>query len=366
MEARLRAAPNRVYQELDPLTEWVAEEACDTLLLHLPGFKKEQLRVQLTTSRNLIISGERQLRDNTWSRFRKELPVSANCDVNSMSAKYELGILFIRQPKLITPAENQDREKPVTEAPKPLKPLYEPEPRKKVTEEASQKPAPAPTPATRSNGDATESPTAKKVPEKTLEKEKDPKSTDGERRKSAELGTASEKSSEKEKTDAEVVSGKAAKEERSAGSAAKNGKKQVSESVNEATKEDGLTREVDDGRKTALGSDTNAVGGTAAKLKMPRKMINLVLYTLIALGLGFYVANSVREFQAHNNPLVITDGQHYSALRKVHIWNACVHSDSVTKQVNPPPTTNVATNNHHFDSYIASNKHHFTTEPLPK
>ncbi|KAK3036166.1 hypothetical protein RJ639_029903 [Escallonia herrerae] len=301
MEARLRAAPNRVYDEFDPLTEWVAEEACDTLLLHLPGFKKEQLRVQLTSSRNLIISGERQLRDNTWRRFRKEVSISANCDVNSISAKYEDGLLFIRQPKLITPAENQDREKSVTETPKPLQPLYEPEPRKKVTEEASQKPAPAPTPAARSNGDATESPAPKKVPEKTLEKEKDPKSTDGERRKSAELGTASENSSEEEKTDAEVVSGRTAKEERSAGRTAENGKKQVTESVNEATKADGLTREVDDGRKTALGGDTKVVGGIAAKLKMPRKMINLVLATLMVLGLGFYVANSVRSWRKAKN-----------------------------------------------------------------
>ncbi|XP_076959445.1 uncharacterized protein LOC143635509 [Bidens hawaiensis] len=105
----------RVYQDFEPSMEWVPEDDSDTLLVYLPGFAKEQLRVQLR-SINLIISGERKLQQNTWSRFRVEFPVSANCDLNKISAKLEGHILFVRQPKLITPAPKVPaEEKPADE-----------------------------------------------------------------------------------------------------------------------------------------------------------------------------------------------------------------------------------------------------------
>lgn len=82
------------------------------------------MRVQLR-ARNLIISGERKLNQNTWSRFRVEFPVSGYCDLNKISAKFEGNILFVRQPKLITPAPKQEEPKPTTpkqEEPKPEEP----------------------------------------------------------------------------------------------------------------------------------------------------------------------------------------------------------------------------------------------------
>nr|XP_043622677.1 inactive protein RESTRICTED TEV MOVEMENT 2-like [Erigeron canadensis] len=97
-----RGPAARVYQDFEPSMEWVPEDDSDTLLVYLPSFAKEQLRVQMR-ARNLIISGERKLQqqnNNTWSRFRVEFPVSVNCDLNKISAKFEGNILFVRQPKL--------------------------------------------------------------------------------------------------------------------------------------------------------------------------------------------------------------------------------------------------------------------------
>ncbi|KAI3765291.1 hypothetical protein L2E82_15321 [Cichorium intybus] len=94
------ATPNPVYQQFEPSIEWVTEEDCNTLLIYLPGFRKEQLRVQLR-SRTLIISGERKLHDNIWSRFRKEFHVSEECVTSKISAKFEGSILFVKQPKSI-------------------------------------------------------------------------------------------------------------------------------------------------------------------------------------------------------------------------------------------------------------------------
>ncbi|KAK4407530.1 hypothetical protein Sango_0334000 [Sesamum angolense] len=104
------AAP--ATNSFEPTSDLIHEEECDTLLLYLPGFTKEQLRVQLTRSGILKISGIRPVGDNKWSSFQKDFPVSANCDTNKITAKFEGGILYLRQPKLIVPADKEDTKTP--------------------------------------------------------------------------------------------------------------------------------------------------------------------------------------------------------------------------------------------------------------
>ncbi|KAL0370977.1 UNVERIFIED_CONTAM: hypothetical protein Sangu_0415800 [Sesamum angustifolium] len=87
------AAP--ATNSFEPTSDLIHEEECDTLLLYLPGFTKEQLRVQLTRSGILKISGIRPVGDNKWSSFEKDFPVSANCDTNKITAKFEGGILYL-------------------------------------------------------------------------------------------------------------------------------------------------------------------------------------------------------------------------------------------------------------------------------
>lgn len=74
------------------------------------GFRKEQLRVQLAKSGTLRVSGTRPIGDDKLSSFQKDYPVSPNCDTNNITAKFEGGILYIRQPKLIVPAEKEDEK----------------------------------------------------------------------------------------------------------------------------------------------------------------------------------------------------------------------------------------------------------------
>ncbi|PSS14553.1 Protein RESTRICTED TEV MOVEMENT like [Actinidia chinensis var. chinensis] len=112
MDQKLVAA-GREYVDFEPNTDLAQEEDCVTLLVHLPDFKKEQLRIQLTPTRTLKIIGERILADNKWIRLQKEYPVSTNYDINRITAKLEGGILYIRQPKLVTSSVKQDlKEKP--------------------------------------------------------------------------------------------------------------------------------------------------------------------------------------------------------------------------------------------------------------
>ncbi|KAI4386164.1 hypothetical protein MLD38_004122 [Melastoma candidum] len=114
---------NRVYEDFDPTFEWANEDEADILLLFLPGFRKEQIKVQITSAGNLMVTGERQVGDNRWSRFRKEMPIKPNYDSNKISAKYENGILFVKHMKKITTLAKEPRQdvKPAAESSRPPK-----------------------------------------------------------------------------------------------------------------------------------------------------------------------------------------------------------------------------------------------------
>lgn len=87
------------------------------------GFKKEQLTLELTTARTLRITGERPLDNKKWLRLQREYPVSMDCDTSRITAKFDNGILYARQPKsVLSPAvkgEKSETQKAVNEAPKP-------------------------------------------------------------------------------------------------------------------------------------------------------------------------------------------------------------------------------------------------------
>ncbi|CAI0452392.1 unnamed protein product [Linum tenue] len=135
MATGTRAAAQRSYEDFEPATEWKREPSADTLLVHLPGFRKEQMKVQVTSARQLRIVGERPLgNNNKWSRFKKEIPIGSNYDTNEINARFDKGILYVKHPKVIAqqpqpqPAANnqqlpsQKPAAPAVEAPKPIPP----------------------------------------------------------------------------------------------------------------------------------------------------------------------------------------------------------------------------------------------------
>ncbi|XP_022720207.1 inactive protein RESTRICTED TEV MOVEMENT 2-like [Durio zibethinus] len=92
------------YEDFEPFCKWRREHKCDTLEVHLPGFKRQQLKVQLSSSGVLNITGERQSDEDKMkrSRFRKEFPLSENCQPNQIHAKFSNGILYLAMPKEIS------------------------------------------------------------------------------------------------------------------------------------------------------------------------------------------------------------------------------------------------------------------------
>ncbi|MCL7041203.1 hypothetical protein MKW94_007555 [Papaver nudicaule] len=111
--------PFRVYEDFQPLSSFIHQDNSDTLTLTLPGYRKEQIKVQIDSFGTLKITGERPIGvGNKWSRFRKDFRTPADCKTGEIRAKFENEVLNIIMPKTTTaqppkPAEN------VTAPPRP-------------------------------------------------------------------------------------------------------------------------------------------------------------------------------------------------------------------------------------------------------
>ncbi|KAJ0974140.1 hypothetical protein J5N97_016105 [Dioscorea zingiberensis] len=89
------------YSEIDPRSEWVTTDDSDILLVHVSGFTKEQLKVQLDTSGKILVSGECVIDGDRWCRFLKEFKIPKKCQAKSIDAKFDEGTLYIILPKQV-------------------------------------------------------------------------------------------------------------------------------------------------------------------------------------------------------------------------------------------------------------------------
>ncbi|CAL9042856.1 unnamed protein product [Musa banksii] len=108
------APRSRSYEDYEPDFKWVRGESLDTLFIVLPGnhldtgFKKNHIKVQVEANGFLTVAGERPLEGNRWLRFWQEFEMPDNCDVDSVRAKFQGEKLYVRLPKLSTPADDDD------------------------------------------------------------------------------------------------------------------------------------------------------------------------------------------------------------------------------------------------------------------
>ncbi|KAH9620540.1 hypothetical protein KSS87_012646 [Heliosperma pusillum] len=102
-----KAPASTSYVDFEPKTELKEEEASTLQYLKdHSGFKKEQLRVQVSSTGILKISGERpeNPEGTIKHRFLKETKVPENCDMNEIRAKFTTGALHVTMPKkVVTP-----------------------------------------------------------------------------------------------------------------------------------------------------------------------------------------------------------------------------------------------------------------------
>ncbi|XP_062168204.1 inactive protein RESTRICTED TEV MOVEMENT 2 [Alnus glutinosa] len=90
------ASANPEPSRFEPFCRWRAEEGRDILEVHLPGFKREQLRVRINIRGGLIIFGDCT---NPLSSFHKQVEIPKDCNADAIRAKFVSEILYITMPK---------------------------------------------------------------------------------------------------------------------------------------------------------------------------------------------------------------------------------------------------------------------------
>nr|GME11247.1 inactive protein RESTRICTED TEV MOVEMENT 2-like [Ipomoea batatas] len=255
MDPRMGAAPapNQVFEDFVPKSELVTEADADILQIHLPDFKKEQLRVQVTRSGSLKISGQRPKWGDKWLRFHKEFPISPNCIQNKITAKFERGILFVRQPKMII-AEKQLAAEPQKPAADEQRKAGE-EPAKKGEEQVKG----GATPNEQKSGELIEEPSKKA--EEQRKRETNVSEAKG---KESELMTDAKTATEAKKSDEFVED----------------------ETIN--------NKGLSDTRNAAMIESSGTKLATI--MRQPRRILNVALVILVVISIFMYVNNMVRSF----------------------------------------------------------------------
>ncbi|KAK1426149.1 hypothetical protein QVD17_14818 [Tagetes erecta] len=89
------------FDEFEPLCTWQREDSQDILVIHVPEFKKEQLRIQISNSGILKITGENVIEGKKRRRFVKEVTVTNDYDSSNIHAKFSQGRLRVTLPKKV-------------------------------------------------------------------------------------------------------------------------------------------------------------------------------------------------------------------------------------------------------------------------
>lgn len=135
----------------DPHPEKKIKKRVKTLTcITFTGFLRNQLRVQVTSSRVLRVSGERLMEGNRWRRFNKEFPLPLDSDTNDIAAKFQGSTLYVRCPKLIIPTPKPQAQPPAEErqpSAEELASKRQPQPPR--TQKPAQEEAASPKPTTR-------------------------------------------------------------------------------------------------------------------------------------------------------------------------------------------------------------------------
>ncbi|KAG8388875.1 hypothetical protein BUALT_Bualt02G0170700 [Buddleja alternifolia] len=252
MDGKMRAAATH-ENTFEPTSDLIQEEECDTLLIYLPGFTKEQLRVQLAKSGTLKISGKRPegVSNNKWSSFEKDFPVSSNCDTTKITAKFEGGILYIRQPKLIVPADENKLEDKKTPPPHQAAPPPQEQPATPKTDDHNNK--------QKSVDDITQKKEGKSVEEKS--------SSDHGSMHDHDDRTAAEKSGN------------------------------INDKRDNISRDDEVVNKGSNIRDSVAKVDDDKQINAAAKLKMSRQMMNIVMVVLFAIAIGMYSTKLISFFK---------------------------------------------------------------------
>ncbi|KAF3964749.1 hypothetical protein CMV_011001 [Castanea mollissima] len=102
-------APSRdhLVEDYVPYSGWTEDVNGRYLLIDLPGFKKEDIKLSVDGSGNIKATGQRQVNEDKKSYFDQSFKLPENSDVDKIAAKFEGEILYVTVPKQAVEAKRE-------------------------------------------------------------------------------------------------------------------------------------------------------------------------------------------------------------------------------------------------------------------
>ncbi|XP_028795043.1 inactive protein RESTRICTED TEV MOVEMENT 2 [Neltuma alba] len=91
---RISSRPPLVEQ-IVPNSGWTQDSTGHYLLVDLPGFKKEEVKLQVEGSGYITVRGERQVNEVKRVRFELVFPVPNDSDTDKIAGKFDNEILYV-------------------------------------------------------------------------------------------------------------------------------------------------------------------------------------------------------------------------------------------------------------------------------
>ncbi|KAB2633483.1 inactive protein RESTRICTED TEV MOVEMENT 2-like [Pyrus ussuriensis x Pyrus communis] len=114
-ERLLPSTPTPMREKIVPSSDWTEDSNGHYLLVDLPDFKKEEVRLGVNISAgHITISGERQVNGKKTEYFEQNFTLPPNSDVDKITGKFDGEILYVTVPTVATAVEEQ-RKEPETE-----------------------------------------------------------------------------------------------------------------------------------------------------------------------------------------------------------------------------------------------------------
>ncbi|XP_057806394.1 inactive protein RESTRICTED TEV MOVEMENT 2-like [Salvia miltiorrhiza] len=99
MERERKNPRNMKFEYVLPSSWWTETADSHCLLIDVPGFKKEEVRIRADAHDHVIVSGERQANDNTILHFEQAYKVPEGCNIEETNAILEDETYYVIIPK---------------------------------------------------------------------------------------------------------------------------------------------------------------------------------------------------------------------------------------------------------------------------
>ncbi|KAJ7982489.1 inactive protein RESTRICTED TEV MOVEMENT 2-like [Quillaja saponaria] len=123
-----------LYEDFQPKSEMKEDSESHVVLLQLPGFEKDMIKIICVHSTLIVrVLGERLIENNKWIRFNQAFSIPDNCDIDKIYGMFEQGLLKVIMPKKIVSSKiapkevKTKQEPPTTSKPAPDAELPKPE-----------------------------------------------------------------------------------------------------------------------------------------------------------------------------------------------------------------------------------------------